>query len=208
MAKQTIGQTIAPPRFILFVVVLVAVTIICRSGNTLAGAFMMGFDAAATTFLIVTLPMLRVKGRVTMQRNAVENDANRAVLLGMATVVLAAIMVSVAVELADPKTANKPLIVGTLALAWLFANTVYALHYAHVYYLEGSNGGLKFAGDSDDPDYSDFVYFAFTLGMTFQTSDTEIETRQLRQIVTIHSLAAFVFNIGVIAFSINVLGAK
>ena len=74
-----------------------------------------------------------------------------------------------------------------------------------MFYVEGSKGGLKFSG-TGNPDYSDFVYFAFTLGMTFQTSDTAVETRHMRQIVTVHSLLAFVFNIGVLAFTINVLG--
>lgn len=202
----TLGNRIAPPRFILFAVVFVAVTGIAFILLRPASAFMAGFDAAAIVFLLAMAPMLRATGRDVMQRHAAENDANRIVLLGMATVVTLIILVAVAVELGDPKTANKPLVVATLALAWLFANTVYALHYAHIYYLEGSKGGLDFSGEPDNPDYADFVYFAFTLGMTFQTSDTAVQTRQLRQIVTVHSLAAFVFNIGVIAFSINVLG--
>jgi uncharacterized membrane protein len=55
--------------------------------------------------------------------------------------------------------------------------------------------------------YWDFVYFAFTLGMTFQTSDVTITSERIRRIVTIHCLAAFFFNIGVLAFTINVLGS-
>jgi uncharacterized membrane protein len=205
--KTGLGNRIAPPRFILFVVVLASVTAFAWQTLDPAPAFMTGFNGAAVTFLAFMAPMLRTTGRDVMQQHAAENDANRIVLLGMATVVTLAILVAVAVELGDPEKANKPLVVATLALAWLFANTVYALHYAHIYYLEGSNGGLNFSGQPDNPDYADFVYFAYTLGMTFQTSDTAVETRQLRQIVTVHSLAAFVFNIGVIAFSINVLGS-
>ena len=59
---------------------------------------------------------------------------------------------------------------------------------------------------TDEPDYWDFVYFAFTLGMTFQTSDVSITDRRIRRVVLGHSLAAFVFNLGVLAFTINVLG--
>ena len=58
----------------------------------------------------------------------------------------------------------------------------------------------------DPPGYADFVYFSFTLGMTFQTSDVAITDAALRSVVTFHCLAAFVFNIGVLAFTINVLG--
>ena len=102
------------------------------------------------------------------------------------------------------------LVVLTLVLAWLFSNVIYALHYAHLYYSNDENGedqrGLDFP-DCKEPDYWDFLYFAFTLGMTFQTSDVEIRSRRLRRIVLGHTLAAFVFNIGVIAFTINTVGS-
>ena len=58
----------------------------------------------------------------------------------------------------------------------------------------------------DEPDYWDFLYFSYTLGMTFQTSDVDITSRHIRKVVVGHCLAAFVFNLGVLAFTINVLG--
>ena len=106
---------------------------------------------------------------------------------------------------------TRALVIVTLALAWLFSNSVYALHYAHVFYLRDGGakrdeGGLEFPGRGE-PDYADFFYFAFTLGMTFQTSDVSICSRRMRWIVLMHCIAAFVFNIGVLAFTINVLGS-
>ena len=93
-----------------------------------------------------------------------------------------------------------------LAFAWLFSNTVYALHYAHLAYSnEAKCMGLSFP-DTAEPLYWDFVYFAFTIGMTFQTSDVTISDQSIRRIVAMHGLAAFAFNIGVLAFTINVLG--
>ena len=168
---------------------------------------MTGFDIAAVFFLLAVTPVLRASGAATMRQHAEENDANRAVLLVITSVTMIAILTAVFSELSvkDGGGPSKPLIVGTLALAWLFSNMIYALHYAHVYYVEGAKGGLKFSG-TGTPDYSDFIYFAFTLGMTFQTSDTAVETQHMRRIVTVHSLLAFVFNIGVLAFTINVLG--
>ena len=59
-----------------------------------------------------------------------------------------------------------------------------------------------------DAQRSDFLYFSFTLGMTFQTSDTGVESRHMRQVVTLHCLTAFVFNIGVLAFTINTIGGR
>ncbi len=206
--RKKLGQWIAPPRFLLFVALLIAVTGFATARATMAHAFMIGFDVAAGVFLLSLFPLFRAQTQEQMRAHAAENDANRVMLLAVATVVSLAIMTAVAGELGSKTKPDIVMIVTTLVLAWLFANTVYALHYAHIYYLEGSNGGLDFSGEPDTPDYSDFIYFAYTLGMTFQTSDTAVETRQLRRIVTIHSFAAFVFNIGVLAFSINVLGSS
>ena len=201
-----LGKTIAPPRFIAFVVATIAAALVAHQHFTWSKAAMIGFDVGAGLFLVLVGPMLfRDETAEAMRQHAKDNDANRAVLLAISTVVMLVVMITVTLELGGKSKPDTILIVATLALAWLFANTIYALHYAHVYYLEGSKGGLDFPGE-DDPDYSDFVYFAFTLGMTFQTSDTAIQTRRLRRIVTIHSFAAFVFNIGVLAFTINVLG--
>ncbi|MEI9926827.1 MAG: DUF1345 domain-containing protein [Sphingomonas sp.] len=94
-------------------------------------------------------------------------------------------------------------------VSWVFSNLVYTLHYAHMFYQEGDVGdcgGFEFP-DTPEPDYWDFIYFAFCLGMTFQTSDVTITHVRVRRAVTLHCLAAFVFNLGVIAFSINVLGS-
>jgi uncharacterized membrane protein len=91
----------------------------------------------------------------------------------------------------------------------VFSNTIYALHYAHLAYLMPADGccGFEFPG-TDEPDYWDFVYFAFTCGMAFATSDVQINDQHVRRVVTIHCLAAFAFNIGVLAFTINVLGSS
>jgi uncharacterized membrane protein len=102
------------------------------------------------------------------------------------------------------------MVVATLVLAWLFGNVVYALHYAHVYYQAGKDRGGDAAGisfpETKEPDYWDFVYFSFTLGMTFQTSDCDITAQAIRRISIGHCMAAFVFNLGVLAFTINALG--
>jgi uncharacterized membrane protein len=208
MAKQTLGQRIAPARFLAFLVIFAVAFSASFATIGWSRALMTGFDIAAIFFLAAITPVLRTKGTSKMQQHAAENDANRTVLLIITGIVMLAILTAIASEI-EPKVTHgdkpKVLIIATLAIAWLFSNTIYALHYAHLYYRGGSSGGLKFAGDGD-PDYADFVYFAFTLGMTFQTSDVDITTPPMRRIVTVHSLAAFVFNIGVLAFTINVLG--
>src|SRR6478735_2187523 len=186
-------RRIAPPRFLVFGVVLVAVStalVVILADRRLA--LLIGFDVAALVFLTSVLPLLHEDTREMRQR-AATNDANRVAML--AITVLLSIVILFAI--------------GTLALTWVFANTVFALHYSHLYYLRGKQGdlgGLKIPGD-DTPGYWDFLYFSFTLGMTFQTSDVVITGPHIRKVVLGHTSAAFLFNMGVLAFAVNALGA-
>jgi uncharacterized membrane protein len=212
-AGKTMGNWIAPPKFILFVVLLAAAGAGAGIYGDWLNAIMTGFDVAALVFLLVCIHLLLDSRAAAMRRHAAQNDANRAVLLGVTALVTSVVLVTVGAELMQSETPSGPgiaLIVGTLVLAWLFSNVIYALHYAHLFYSKdpdkgGDCGGIDFPGETE-PDYWDFLYFAFTLGMTFQVSDTDITNGRVRRIATFHSFAAFVFNIGVLAFTINVLG--
>lgn len=173
-----------------------------------AEAILAGFDVAALGF-IATLPSLFRAGSVAeMRAHARENDANRPLALLLTVGISLVILVAVALELAaDPAPLEKVVIVVTLLIAWVFSNLVFALHYAHLYYLGAGTkdaGGAKFPGDAQ-PDYWDFAYFAFTLGMTFQTSDVVINSGHWRRVALWHNLAAFIFNIGILAFTINTM---
>lgn len=210
--QPTIGNRIAPPRFLMFCVVAAVGIWAATARLGWSSGIMIGFDVAAALFLLSTIPLLATSDPQAIRAAAARNDANRTVLLAITAATSIAILAAVVGELARkgaPSPTGIALIIGTLALCWLFANTVYATHYAHVYYARDPDGGdtrgLAFPACAE-PDYGDFVYFAFTLGMTFQTSDVAIENRRLRRTVTLHSLAAFVFNLGVVAFTINVLG--
>ncbi len=175
-------------------------------------AVMTAFDVAALVFM-ATLPALFRLDTAGMRQQAAKVDANRMILIFLTVITTFTVMAAVTAELngADAKNPlNIAFTIITLALAWLFSNLVYAVHYAHLFYDRGpkgrDRGGVTFPGQ-DDPHYWDFVYFAFTLGMTFQTSDVEINDRQWRKLVTLQSMASFVFNIGIIAFSINILAS-
>lgn len=207
--RKGIGNRIAPPHFILFAVVgAVAVGIAWVYLHEIRRAIMIGFDAAALLFLVLVAPLLQTREGAAIRAHARENDANRAVLLAITVAVMMVLLVAIATESLkhSPEPFTRVLIIVTLAIAWVFSNTVYALHYAHLAYGDELHcSGLSFPG-TDEPLYWDFVYFAFTLGMTFQTSDVTISDQRIRRVVTVHSLAAFAFNIGVLAFTINVLG--
>src|SRR6476659_2733446 len=213
MAKpRTIGNMIAPPRFLAFLVVLaVSFPILAHSLDRWALGAMAAFDIAATLFLLLCLPLLSTREAAEIRAHAVRNDANRHILLAITGIVMAVLLTAIAAEAVghNPQPLTKALIIGTLALAWLFSNMVYALHYAHLVYTHPDVGcvGLDFPHTSH-PVYWYFVYFSFTCGMAFATSDVQATETHMRKTVTIHCLAAFAFNIGVLAFTINVLGGS
>lgn len=211
---RPVGTYLAPERFLAFLTLLVVTTWLAARQAPIERAAMIGFDVAAFAFLLMIAPLLSRRDAQHMRESSRRNDANRVTLLMVSGAVILAILVAVGSEVSQKDKLDalgKALVIGTLALAWLFSNAVYALHYAHVFYLQDGGtkrdqGGLEFPGRGD-PDYADFFYFAFTLGMTFQTSDVGICSRRMRWIVLMHCVAAFVFNIGVLAFTINVLGS-
>ena len=90
----------------------------------------------------------------------------------------------------------------SVALAWVVLQTIFMLRYARIYYER--DDGVDFGGDA--PDYHDFAYLAFTIGMTYQVSDTAITRRELRRTVLRHALLSFVFATSFIAVLVNVVG--
>ena len=98
--------------------------------------------------------------------------------------------------------------VATVVLSWATVHTVYALRYAHEYYAERPVGGIDFKSGPDyEPDYRDFAYVAFGIGMTFQVADTDINHRTLRHTVLLHSMLSYLFGAVILAVLINVVAA-
>ncbi|WP_374523782.1 DUF1345 domain-containing protein [Sphingopyxis sp.] len=207
------GRSIAPARFLLFA----AIFLILSGGAAWFGvhprsALLAGFDVATLVFLVTCLPLLQ-SSVVQMRRRSADNDANRAGLLAISVLLSLIVLFAVGTLIASPGPLGHmdiALIVATLILSWLFANTVFTLHYAHLYYLQKDacdQAGLDVPG-MKQPGYWDFLYFSFTLGMTFQTSDVTISGAHMRRVVLGHCMAAFVFNMGILAFTVNALGGS
>lgn len=214
MASRTDNsKAIAPWRFLMFFALLavgmaVGVSFLGWSKGSLAG-----FDVAAAAFLASCIPTFDYDVK-TMRQLAKDNDANRAILLILSFLLTIVILAAVIAELGQKDSLgpwDKGLVAISLALVWLFANAVYAFHYAHLFYTADDGGkdcaGLDFP-QTKEPLMSDFVYFAFTLGVAVQTSDVEVTNPHFRKVVTAHCVAGFFFNLGVLALTINVLGSS
>jgi uncharacterized membrane protein len=97
-----------------------------------------------------------------------------------------------------------------MLFSWFLIHTIFTLRYAHLYYgdhetkLNTHAGGLEFPDDSK-PEYLDFAYYSFVLGMTFQVSDVQITSKRLRSLAMLHGLLSFVFNTIMIALTINLI---
>lgn len=198
--------------FIVFLLVLV----LAGAGFVLAfgteRGVMAAFDLAAVVFVLLCVPLFRHDAE-QMRKTAARNDANRTLLLGISAILSFVILLAVVVMLSEKDklhVIDKLLIVWTLISVWVFGNAVYTLHYAHLFYSSGSEGkdcgGLEFPS-TPEPALADFVYFAFTLGVAVQTSDVQITSRDVRNVVTAHCVVGFFFNLGVLALTINVLGS-
>jgi uncharacterized membrane protein len=94
----------------------------------------------------------------------------------------------------------------TVVLSWAVVHTVFALRYAHAYFTPPV-GGIDFKSGEYEPDYRDFAYLAFTVGMTFQVSDTDVGSREMRRIVLRHALLAYLFGAVILGLVVNVIAS-
>jgi len=157
--------------------------------------------------------ILRSDAKTTRTHASVE-DASRfvmlLVILGCACASLVAIgyVVSGVEELEFwPRAGHIALSICALMFSWLVIQTVFTFHYAHLYYESAERRPpLEFPGGKD-PDYLDFAYYAFVVGMTTQVSDVAVTTRRLRGFTLVHAVFAFVFNMAVLALAINIIAS-
>jgi uncharacterized membrane protein len=110
-------------------------------------------------------------------------------------------------------TGHVLLAMGSVVVSWWLVHTLFAMRYAHLYYDTDTDdgekkpyGGLQFPEETQ-PDYLDFVYFSFVIGMTFQVSDVEISARDIRRLALLHALISFAFNTAIVALSINIISS-
>nr|WP_312447616.1 DUF1345 domain-containing protein [Brevundimonas naejangsanensis] len=169
------------------------------------------WDAGVAAFLLLTFVRLsRTRSVARIRARAAEMDqAGRAVLPLSLLAAGASVFVIVlmAASGGKPTATAATLTVATIALSWLFVQTIFALHYAHEFYapagtVQGDRQGLMFPGE-DDADYWDFLHFALIIGVANQTADVQISSQRLRRIATVHSILAWLFNTVILALAVN-----
>src|SRR6476646_1925174 len=153
-----------------------------------ATPFLLGFNGGALVFLVAIGLMVSRATVAEMRRRAAIEDEDRDTVLVLSAFVAIAVLLTILIELHGVKNLSPDqgrfhiaLSAATILLSWFFMNTMFAFHYAHKYYGDvdpslgyKSRGGIVFPGQHD-PDYWDFLYFSFDIGMTFQVSDVQVE---------------------------------
>jgi len=203
----------ARPSLVVGGVLLLAVAALAWGlGMHPAPAFLLGFDAGALSFMGLQLREFSRATPAGMRKKARHQDAGRWGILWSGVAISTVVLVALGTELEAGKTGGLVAIVvaaASIMLSWAFLNTLFALHYAHGYY--GDYGeqhrGLDFPGGGE-PDYWDFAYFAIVIGMTFQVSDVQVTSRELRRMVLIHGVIAFFFNVFIVAVSVNIVAGQ
>ena len=175
-----------------------------------SAAILAGWDVAVVIYLVwVWIAVWRLDPGTT-GRLAKREDPSSAVaelvVIGAGIAMLVA--VGFALARAGQATGGMKAFLVTLGLlsvvlSWTIVHTVYALRYARAYYSE-PNGGIEF-NEEEPPTYTDFAYFAFTVGMTFQVADTNITSKEIRRITLHHALLSYLFGAVLLGLVINVV---
>ena len=198
--------------------VLALATLLIPGSFPMATRLLIAWTTFSAVSVILAWIILCTRDPYEVRRTARIQDANATVLFGV--VISAAIisLLAVGVLLGSVKSlpkaelgAHVALSVTSVLFSWFLVHTLFALRYAHLYFSDAREtersqvkGGLIFPGD-DSPNYMDFAYFSFVVGMTCQTSDINIGTSIMRRLTLMHGLIAFCFNTAILAMFVNIV---
>jgi uncharacterized membrane protein len=174
-----------------------------------ATRLIMAWDTGAAIYIALAFGAIANSDVARIRRRAVLLDEDRLVFLVLTAGAALASLGAIVAQLSAKETGHQPaylaLALVTIALSWTFTHVIFALHYAHEYYIEarGESGGLAFPGKGQ-PDYWDFLYFSLVIGMTSQVSDVAVTAKSIRRTVAAHGVLSFFFNATLLALMVNI----
>jgi uncharacterized membrane protein len=201
----------ARPRLFISALIGVVVVALCPSDWRIATRLLVGWDVGLALYLGLLLRMMSVAEVRHIRLRAKLQDEGQITVLALTAIAALASLGAIVALLGMSEAGNRDpshlaLALTTIFLSWTFTHSMFALHYAHEFYDEngGKGGGLIFPGDLREPDYWDFVYFSFVIGMTSQVSDIAITCRPIRHTVSAHGVISFFFNVTLLALMVNI----
>jgi uncharacterized membrane protein len=202
----------ARPKLIVSVMFGLAVMLILPSDWDRVVRILLGWDAGVLLYIgIVSWIIVRLEAREELEHirtRAAKEDEGRVAVLVLTVIATLASLAAIVILLGRDhgKDAPHQLIFAsaTILLSWAFVHFIFATNYAHAFYSEGPTAsGLKFPGN-EKPDYLDFLYFSFVIGMTFQVSDVAITARSIRHTVLAHAIISFLYDVALLAIMVNI----
>jgi uncharacterized membrane protein len=201
-----------PRLFVSAAVGAVVATVL--TDRLLATRLILGWDLGVILYLALSAEVMARSHVGAIRHHAALQDEGQLVILVLTAGAALASFGAIIAELGSAKAAGARhaqqvgLAIATILLSWIFTHTIFALHYAHEFYGEHAKhgGGLTFPG-GEEPDYWDFVYFSFVIGMTSQVSDVAISSKVIRRTATAHGVLAFIFNAAILALTINIVAS-
>lgn len=205
--RRTVGIVRGRPRLLAAILFGAVVSVVLPIAMSAPTRGLLGWDAGVLLYLVFSVHQISGCDTAHIRRRAALQDEGRFTILTLVVASALASLMAIVVELsgANRQPAHLVLAGVTILLSWCLVHTIFALHYAHAYYggHAAKAGGLSFPGE-DKPDYWDFVYFSYVIGMTSQVSDVAVTSRRLRRLVTVHGVIAFIFNVTLLALMVNI----
>jgi uncharacterized membrane protein len=222
MAKNLLIRLDAQHRLYIALAVTLIVFIFSYGKFSIPALIMLDWGSCATTIIILNWVVILTAHPREMRQIARLKDSSRFIILSFVIIAscvslfsIIFLLKSVSKDPGHTHAAHHILMsIGSVIVSWWMLHTVFTMSYAHLFYTltpedddakDAVIGGLKFPDEDMNPDYVDFVYFSFVIGMTFQVSDVEITSRAIRRIALYHALISFAFNTAIVALSINVV---
>lgn len=201
-------------KIIICVFLAAVVYLLADIENNALTRFMIGWNTFSLCLIIMTWITFKITTPKEIRKQAGLQDASRVVIFIIILIStfasFFAVLLLVISEKKDTEALDIPVAIAGMFLSWFLVHTIFAMRYAHIYYGDHEtkpgthHGGLIFPED-DKPDYTDFAYFSFVLGMTFQVSDIQVSSKRLRKLALLHGVLSFGFNTIIVALTINII---
>lgn len=199
-------------RLFLSAAIGIAIAFALPTSMRLTTRLVLGWDVLTLLYIAMTGHLIVKSSVENCRRRAALYDEGDWIILLVTLFGAVASFGAIIAELAASKAAGASVIItftltaATVALSWAFTHLIFALHYANLYYRAdaiGAHGGLMFPGGRE-PDYRDFLYYAFVIACAAQTADISTVSPDMRRVTLIHCVTAFAFNSAILALMINI----
>lgn len=204
-------------RFVISLILAVIVFLLMISSDLyILVKIMISWSIFTLSYIITSWIVFFGQNPAQIRELSKQEDGSRLYVFSLIIITSFASLISVLLLMlsqnskATPQIIFIPVALSCMLFSWIMVHTIFAFHYAHLYYGDDTKDstkhaeGLEFPGEKK-PDYVDFAYFSFVVGMTFQVSDTAVHARSIRRLVLLHGLISFGLNTFVVALTINLI---